>query len=239
MSSRPPESEGSKQARQEFEKAREEAGRYASEASEAVEQRGREELEKAKRGAADKTEQLADAIDRTADELGSPDDTLSGYGHSMASMMRRFAGGLRENDIEDFAGELAGFARRNPGSFLAGSVALGFGLSRFLKATSQRESQYQGRHYGRDEDYAFEDEDYYAEELGAESDESSLGLRSSTTDVGAGLGAQTGERAGERWPEDRESPGVAGSEYQPGATGQPAGGAGGQQPNESGGIHRE
>jgi hypothetical protein len=41
---------------------------------------------------------------------------------------------LRERDIEQFAGELATIARRNPGVFLAGSVALGFGVARFFRA---------------------------------------------------------------------------------------------------------
>jgi hypothetical protein len=43
---------------------------------------------------------------------------------------------LRERDIDDFATELGQLARRNPGVFLAGSVALGFGIARFFKARS-------------------------------------------------------------------------------------------------------
>jgi hypothetical protein len=59
--------------------------------------------------------------------------------------MRQLAGGLRERDVEEFARELAALARRNPGVFLAGSVALGFGIARFFKA---RASHSETRDYG-------------------------------------------------------------------------------------------
>jgi hypothetical protein len=59
--------------------------------------------------------------------------------------MRQLAGGLRERDIDDFARELADLARRNPGVFLAGSVALGFGIARFFKArVPQSANAYRG-----------------------------------------------------------------------------------------------
>lgn len=116
------------------------AKREANELAGAALDRGREQVEQAKHRAADQAEHLADAVESTADELeSSGDGAISGYGRSLASMMRQLAGGLRENDIETFAKELASFARRNPGAFLAGSVALGFGLSRFMKASSHRE----------------------------------------------------------------------------------------------------
>jgi hypothetical protein len=50
--------------------------------------------------------------------------------------MRQLSGGLRERDVDEFARELGALARRNPGMFLAGSVALGFGVARFFKARS-------------------------------------------------------------------------------------------------------
>jgi hypothetical protein len=95
--------------------------------------RGKEQLEAAKGQLADGAERVAAAVDRTADELDD-DGSLSGFGHSIASLMRQLSGGLRERDVEQFAGELGTLARRNPGVFLAGSVALGFGIARFFKA---------------------------------------------------------------------------------------------------------
>ena len=101
----------------------------------AARDRGMEQLEGAKGQLADGAERVASAVDRTADALAEDgDNAISGFGHSVASLMRQLAGGLRERDIDDFARELADLARRNPGVFLAGSVALGFGIARFFKA---------------------------------------------------------------------------------------------------------
>ena len=101
----------------------------------AARDRGMEELEGVKGQLAKGAERVAAAVERSADELGGDgDDAVSGFGRSLAGMMRQLAGGLRERDIEQFATELGSLARRNPGVFLAGSVALGFGVARFFKA---------------------------------------------------------------------------------------------------------
>lgn len=107
----------------------------ASELAHQARERGKERLEGAKGQLAEGAERVAAAVDRTAEQLESDGDrTISGFGHSIASMMRQLSGGLRERDIDDFARELGTLARRNPGVFLAGSVALGFGVARFFKA---------------------------------------------------------------------------------------------------------
>jgi hypothetical protein len=111
----------------------------ASSLAAAARDRGMEQLEGAKGQLAEGAERIAAAVDRTADELdGEGGDTISGFGHSVASLMRQLAGGLRERDVEQFASELGQLARRNPGVFLAGSVALGFGVARFFKARAPR-----------------------------------------------------------------------------------------------------
>ncbi|MBN1236961.1 MAG: hypothetical protein JXB36_00595 [Gammaproteobacteria bacterium] len=224
------------QTQQELERAKSDAAHLASDAAEAAKERGRERVDTMKHRTADRAEEIAEAIESTARDLesGDGDSAFSGYGRSMASMMRRFAGGLREQEIEDFASELAGFARRNPGSFLAGSVALGFGVSRFLKATSQRPPE----HYYRGERFADEDEDF-EEEYWLEEEELDTTLEPSASPE---VSTYT---AGQAWPEDRgnERPGAAspthhtapgigepstssptGSEYRTGATGAPAAG---------------
>ena len=111
----------------------------------AVRDRGKEQLEGVKGQLAGGAERVAAAVDRTAQQLeGDGDNAISGFGHSVASLMRQLAGGLRERDVEDFARELAALARRNPGVFLAGSVALGFGIARFFKAGTPQSSQMRG-----------------------------------------------------------------------------------------------
>jgi hypothetical protein len=121
----------------------------ASDLAAAARDRGVEQLEGAKGQLAEGVERIASAVDRTSDELeGEGDSGLSGFGHSVASLMRQLAGGLRERDVEAFARELGSLARRNPGVFLAGSVAVGFGIARFFKARSpqsemQRDARWQ------------------------------------------------------------------------------------------------
>ena len=107
----------------------------AADLAAAARDRGMEHLEDAKGQLAEGAERVAAAVERTAGELeGDGDDAISGFGRSVASLMRQLAGGLRERDVEAFAHELGALARRNPGVFLAGSVALGFGIARFFKA---------------------------------------------------------------------------------------------------------
>jgi len=138
----------------------------------AARDRGIEHLEGAKGQLAEGAERVAAAVERTAEELdGEQEGAISGFGHSVASLMRQLAGGLRERDVEAFAQELGSLARRNPGVFLAGSVALGFGIARFFKARApqshasydedwQSESGWQGRGQrdrgGRDDVYSEE-----------------------------------------------------------------------------------
>jgi uncharacterized membrane protein len=153
----------SSEARQELEQGKAEAERLVGGVTEAARERGRDAIESVKQKAADRADEVADAIDSTSDDLEPGDDgnVMSGYGHSIAALMRRMAGGLREGDIDDFAAELADYARRSPGAFLAGSVALGFGLSRFMKASGTRS---RGGDYG-DEDYALDFDDDYEPEM--------------------------------------------------------------------------
>lgn len=240
MSTTPESGGGAGQTQQELERAKSDAAHMASDAAEAAKERGREQADTLKHRTAERAEELADAIESTAQDLesGNGDSAISGYGQSMATMMRRFAGGLREQEIEDFASELAGFARRNPGGFLAGSVALGFGVSRFLKATSQRSPEY----YRGDDRFADDEEDFDEEYWFDEEDE----IDTDTTLRPADSPEVSTYAPGQTWPEDRgnerpgaasatrhtapgfsepgisEPTGSAGSEYRAGSTGAPA-----------------
>lgn len=117
-----------------------ERGHDGGDLAAAARERGMEQLETAKAQLAEGAERVAAAVERTAEELdgGGGDEGISGFGRSAATLMRQLAGGLRERDVEEFAHELGTLARRNPGLFLAGSVALGFGIARFFKARSPR-----------------------------------------------------------------------------------------------------
>jgi len=198
-----PHSGSDREIQQELERAKSEASQLASSAAQAAKQRGQEAADRMKDTAAERADEFASALESTAEDLETSDggEMIAGYGRSLAELMRRFAGGLRESEIEEFAGQLATFARRNPASFLAGSVALGFGMSRFLKATSTRSLE----SYGYDDDeYLLDEEDEFEVELDDADDTMSSEPRYASGESESASGTDT-------WPEDRgrERPGSA------------------------------
>lgn len=196
-----PHSGSDREIQQELERAKSEASQLASSAAQAAKQRGQEAADRMKDTAAERADEFASALESTAEDLETSDggEMIAGYGRSLAELMRRFAGGLREHEIEEFASQLATFARRNPASFLAGSVALGFGMSRFLKATSTRSLESYG--YDDDDEYLFDEEDEFEVELDDADD--------MTSDPRYASGES--ESGTDTWPEDRgrERPGSA------------------------------
>jgi len=199
MPTTPPHTGSESEIQRELERTKREASELASSTADAAKRRGRESADRMKDTAAERAEELASALESTADDLDESDggEMIAGVERSLAELMRRFAGGLREHEIEEFAGQLATFARRNPATFLAGSVALGFGVSRFLKATSTRSVEDYGYGgYDDDDEYFLDEDEYELEvELGDDADPSTS---SDSPYVGA-AGSDT-----ETWPEDRE-----------------------------------
>lgn len=87
--------------------------------------------------AADQIEALAKGAKSVVSELESNDTLgMSAYLADMAESMSGLAGSLRGKSAEQLLHDGAELARNNPALFVAGSIALGFGLSRFLKAGS-------------------------------------------------------------------------------------------------------
>ncbi|CAH0319099.1 hypothetical protein [Pseudomonas brassicacearum] len=87
--------------------------------------------------AADQIDALARGAKSAGSELEASDPLgLSHYLADMADSMTGLAGKLRNMSAEQLLHDGARLARDNPGLFMAGSVAVGFGLSRFLKAGS-------------------------------------------------------------------------------------------------------
>lgn len=85
--------------------------------------------------AADQIEALAQGAKSFVSEIESKDTLgMSDYLADMAESMSGLAGNLRGKSAEQLLHDAANLARSNPTLFIAGSVALGFGLSRFLKA---------------------------------------------------------------------------------------------------------
>lgn len=85
--------------------------------------------------AAEQIEALAQGAKSFAGELQGQDTLgMADYLSDMAQSMSGLAGNLRGKSAEQLLHDAADMARSNPTLFIAGSIALGFGLSRFLKA---------------------------------------------------------------------------------------------------------
>lgn len=85
--------------------------------------------------AADQIDALAQGAKSFVSELEDKDTLgMSDYLTDMAESMTGLAGNLRGKSAEQLLHDAADLARNNPALFIAGSVAIGFGLSRFLKA---------------------------------------------------------------------------------------------------------
>lgn len=88
---------------------------------------------------ADEVHHLSQAVDAAASTLREQgNDSLARYAGQLSTGIDRFAEQVRSRDVDDLARDTRDFARNNPSAFVIGSVLIGFGLSRFLKATEQR-----------------------------------------------------------------------------------------------------
>ncbi|MBU2014430.1 MAG: hypothetical protein KJ595_19815, partial [Gammaproteobacteria bacterium] len=111
----------------------------AREAGEQIKTQGKAQLDSYRGTAADELEKVAQSAKAAAAELENQDRTgLSHYVSDMAQSMVDLADNLRGKSVDELVGEVNRLARNNPGLFIAGSVALGFGLTRFARASSHR-----------------------------------------------------------------------------------------------------
>jgi hypothetical protein len=99
---------------------------------------GRQTLDQRKRSAADRVDEIAQAIERTGAQFSGNEPTLADLANRLASNVGNLATRLREGSIEDLVDDTRALARRNPGLFIAGGILAGFALARFAKASARR-----------------------------------------------------------------------------------------------------
>lgn len=118
---------------------KQQAKQQASEMADQAKSAGREQLDRHRGTAAEEIEKLAQGARAAADELDQQHrEGIAHYLGDMASAMSTFADDLRHKNADELIRDCTSMARRNPGLFLAGSVAIGFGLSRFARASNRR-----------------------------------------------------------------------------------------------------
>lgn len=101
---------------------------------------GQEHVQQYREAAADKVDALAGSIQAAAEEL--QDDDVAGLSRHVADMaggLNRLSDGLREKSVEQILRDVRRVARENPTLFIAGSIAIGFGISRFARASREPE----------------------------------------------------------------------------------------------------
>jgi len=106
---------------------------------------GQEHVQHYRDAAADKVDTFADSVKAAASELKDDDVAhLSGHISDMANGLGRLADGLREKSADDILRDVRRVARDNPTLFIAGSIAIGFGIARFARASSAPDSDQPG-----------------------------------------------------------------------------------------------
>lgn len=104
---------------------------------ESAREHGTEQLGQYRDSAADQLENLAKTASAAAEELGEKDTLgISHYISDIAESLSAFASSMRGKSAEEMLQQAGRLARENPALFVTGSVAVGFGLSRFLRASS-------------------------------------------------------------------------------------------------------
>lgn len=123
---------------------------------------GKEQLEQLRGTAAENLDRLAESAHAAASSLEHDDvGHLSEYVSDMASRMGQLSNALRTRSIDEVFNDLGRIARENPALFVTGSLAIGFGISRFARASQRKALQESDRAYGAD--------DYPAQYAGATS----------------------------------------------------------------------
>ncbi len=117
--------------------AKQQAGELAKRARQTAIQQANSQKDRA----AEKLDHLGGAIERVRSNVEKQDPTVASAANIAAEQTQRLAGYLRRTDTNQILRGVEDFARRQPAVFLAGAFAVGFTLSRFLKASS---SQSQG-----------------------------------------------------------------------------------------------
>lgn len=112
----------------------------AREAKREVSATAREKAEAGQHRLADEADSLSDAIDAAASNLDDHDrEGLARYARELSDNLANAAGQLEDRSVDELANDAKRLARSNPALFMLGSLAVGFGLSRFFKASAERE----------------------------------------------------------------------------------------------------
>ncbi len=110
----------------------------ATEVAQDATREGKVQVEQYRNVAAKKVETIAESVKAAAAKL--EEGEVGGWStqiSTMADSLTRFSEGLRERSAEDVMRDVNRMARENPAVFVGTAVAIGFGLTRLMRATAQ------------------------------------------------------------------------------------------------------
>jgi hypothetical protein len=103
--------------------------------------------------------------DASREMRGQDEATFADYVDTAANQVERFAGMLREQDVNQLIYATERFARRRPALFLGVAFALGFAATRFLRSSSQSSAEIGSRDPGTSSSGSYGSGYEYAETL--------------------------------------------------------------------------
>jgi hypothetical protein len=128
------------QAKQKVNETLDEAKQKANETLGEAKQQAESTVAAQKERAADRLSGVAGALRQTSQELQPQDNMVAQLADSLADQAERLANYLRERDLSDLFNDVRQVAQRQPELFVAGALATGFLLGRFLKSSGDATS---------------------------------------------------------------------------------------------------
>lgn len=119
-------------------RVKEQAKQVTRETADDIRRQASESAERQKFAAAEQADSVADAFRETADQLDRRDQGwLAEIARRCADGADRIAGEMRGKNLSELVEQTQSFARDRPATFLAGAVAAGFLLTRFVKSSER------------------------------------------------------------------------------------------------------
>lgn len=231
--------ESIKQGSEELKQGAEELRSKATEMAQDATREGKAQVDEYRNVAAQKFETIAESVKAAAARLEEGDvGNWSTQISGMADSMTSFSQGLRDKSADEVLHDVNRLARENPAIFVGSAVAIGFGLTRLMRATAQprpeKEDERSTGTSSKDGGYGSDRDDAYTSSTIGGSGASSIsntpgGTSGSYASGGIGAGAASGSSGGT----GSYSTGGSGTGVGTGTTGTGLGGAS-SQPGQSG-----
>jgi phage-related tail protein len=87
---------------------------------------------------ASQVDDVAQAVNKVADELEGSDAAIGGYARTVADTVTNFSETIKNKDVDELLGMAQDFGRRQPAAFMGAMALMGFAASRFLMASARR-----------------------------------------------------------------------------------------------------